>query len=107
MAKRISERLEAVVLFFSIKLLVSTLFDPFRQIDAGGVRGSLGVQMRAFFDRSFSRVIGMFVRLSVIGFGLTVAAVLAVVGLLQLIIWPLVPFLPIIGIILALMKVGV
>ena len=44
--------------FFSIGLLARTLFSPYRQISAGRVRGPLPVQLRAFADRLFSRVIG-------------------------------------------------
>jgi hypothetical protein len=86
--------------FFSVKLLLGTLFDPFRQIDAGGVRGALQVQMRAFFDRTFSRFVGFFVRTAVILFGLTVACTILIVGVVQLLVWPLLPVLPVIGAVL-------
>jgi hypothetical protein len=78
------------------------LFDPFRQIDAGKVHGSLQQQMQAFGNRLFSRIIGAVVRFITIIVGLIVALFLTIAGLLQLILWPLVPLLPIIGLIVGL-----
>ena len=58
--------------FFSITLLLKTLFTPFRQISAGKVRGPIGVQLQAFLDRLFSRLKGAFVRSIVIFIGVVV-----------------------------------
>ena len=88
--------------YFSIGLLASSLFAPFRQISAGKVRGPLGVQMRAFFDRQISRVIGAIVRTILIIVGLVWLAIQVVVGALGVIVWAFVPFLPLIGFVLML-----
>lgn len=101
LGKRVVGRAGATLEFFSVRLLLRTLFDPFRQIDAGGVRGSLQVQLRAFFDRSFSRVVGFMLRSSVILSGLLAAFLLMFIGWLQLLIWPLLPILPVVGFILS------
>jgi len=53
--KKISVRLDGTIDYFSMDLLVKTLFAPFRQISAGKVDGSLEVKMRALIDRLFSR----------------------------------------------------
>jgi len=60
--KIIKQRLTSSADFFSIKLMFSTLFAPFRQISAGQVSGPLNYQIRAFFDRLISRFIGAFMR---------------------------------------------
>lgn len=101
---RVKGRLEAANDFFSISLLIRTLFAPFRQISAGTVNGSLEVRMRAFFDRLISRCIGAVVRLITICVGLGVIVLNTVVGGLLLLLWAFVPLLPLIG--LALFMIG-
>lgn len=88
--------------YFSIDLLLRTLFSPFRQISAGKVRGPIGVQMRAFFDQLISRVIGGVVRLFMIIIGCLAIALQTVIGALIVVAWAFVPFLPVIGIVLFL-----
>lgn len=102
LAKNVQTRVATALSFFSVSLLLRTLVDPFRQIDAGGVRGGLDVQLRAWFDRSFSRFVGFFVRLTVIIFGLVVATMIGLVGVIQLIVWPVLPVLPLLGVIFTL-----
>lgn len=87
--------------YFSFDLLLKTLFLPFRQISAGQVRGSFEVQMHAWFDRLISRTIGAIVRSIVIVVGSVTMVIAAVIGILRITFWPLVPVLPVIGIILA------
>lgn len=89
---------------FSVSLLARTLFSPFRQIDAGSVRGPIGVQLRAWFDRTFSRVFGAVIRGVIIFCGLLGTASMFVVGIVWSLIWLVIPVLPIIG--LMAMMVG-
>jgi hypothetical protein len=96
----IKDRLVASADFFSIGLLASTLFAPFRQISAGNVVGPIGDQIRAFFDRLISRAIGAVVRSCVIVFGLIVMSIQAFFGLIVLVFWLIIPLLPIIGLIM-------
>jgi hypothetical protein len=96
----IRERLARTLDFFSISLLFKTLFSPFRQISAGKIRGSIGVQMHAFFDRLISRIIGAMVRTFMIAAGVIVIALHIVWGLIVLAGWALVPLLPVAGILL-------
>lgn len=107
LGQRVMLRVSRALGFFSVGILARTLFDPFRQIDAAGVRGSFQVQMRAFFDRSFSRVVGFFLRSMVIVFGLAVGTVLLISGAIQLVVWPLLPFLPLVGLLIALVIGGI
>ena len=88
--------------YFSIDLLLRTLFSPFRQISAGKVNGPLGVQLRAWFDQLISRTIGAFVRSVVIIIGSAALFLSVGWGLIRLIAWPLVPLLPVIGVLLAM-----
>jgi hypothetical protein len=98
-----TERLAQTADFFSIDLLARTLFSPFRQISAGGMRGPLGVQMRAFFDRLLSRFIGAGIRTVLIIFGFFALLFTALLNGLMIIVWAFVPLLPVVGLILALM----
>lgn len=88
--------------YFSFELLIKTLFSPFRQISAGRVRGSLEVQFRAWLDRLISRLIGAFIRLIVIIVGTLTLVVASVIGLVRIVLWPIVPWLPIVGLTVAL-----
>ena len=90
-------RIGAILDFFSIGLLLKTLFSPFKQISVGRVNGPIGLQLRAFLDLQISRVIGAMVRLAVIGFGLIATLLTVAVALALLVIWPFVPLLPIIA----------
>lgn len=95
--ERVMVRLEGVLDFFSFDLLIRTLFAPFRQISAGNVSGSFDIQMRAFFDKLISRVIGTVVRLIMILIGSVVVLVNLLTALVLLLGWVFVPLLPFIG----------
>lgn len=94
------QRLMATLDFFSVDQLLLTLFAPFRQISASNVHGSASVVLRAFFDKTISRLIGAFVRLWTILFGSALLVVQAVVELVIIVIWLLIPLFPIVGFIL-------
>ena len=96
----IKERLAASADFFSVGLLASTLFAPFRQISAGRVSGPIGEQMRAFFDRLISRIVGGFVRTFMIVFGLVAMFIQVVFGGIVLLLWLILPLLPVVGLII-------
>ncbi len=87
--------------FFSVGLLARTLFAPFRQISVGKVQGSLDTQLRAWADRQISRAIGALVRLAVICFGLLATAIMLVVSLALLLLWPFVPVVPFLAVMIA------
>lgn len=97
----IKERLLSTADYFSFGLLIQTLFSPFRQISAGQVEGSLETRWRAFVDRLLSRFIGAFMRTLLILIGIIAISLTVVISLLVLILWAVVPVLPIAGILLA------
>lgn len=91
---------------FSVPELLRTLFAPFRETYAGKVKGSLDVQIHAFFDRFISRIIGFIVRSFLIFMALIGLLVVFLLAVLSLLVWPFVPLLPIIGVLLMSMGVG-
>jgi len=82
--------------FFSVGLLLKTLFNPFRQISAAPVGGDLSVQLSAFFDKMFSRVIGAVVRSMVIVIGILMILLRFLWMILGIIMWLAMPFIGII-----------
>lgn len=84
--------------YFSIDLLLQTLFSPFRQISAGKTNGSISVQFRAFLDGIISRFIGAFIRIIMIIIGTLAIFVTILIGVVGIIFWGLIPLLPCIGI---------
>lgn len=95
-------RAEDVLESFSVGLLARTLFAPFRQIDAGSVRGPLEVQIRAWGSRMFSRLFGFCVRSLFIVIGSACAALIFIIGIVLAIIWLLVPLAPVFALMLAI-----
>ena len=87
--------------YFSIGLLASTLFSPYRQISAGKVSGPLSLQLRAFVDRLISRFIGAIVRAFMILLGLVVISLQAIVGMVIMFFWIIISLFPVIGLLLA------
>ncbi len=98
----VRERLAQDMDYFSIGLLLQTLFSPFRQISAGQVNGSLAVRWRAFVDRLVSRCIGAIIRLGLIIIGFMWITAVTIFGGVSLIIWAFIPILPIVGLVLAM-----
>jgi hypothetical protein len=86
--------------YFSIGLLLSTLFAPFRQISAEKVDGALAVQLRAMFDLLISRLVGGVVRIFMLLFGVIFIAVQIINGAIVLVAWLIIPLFPVIGLIM-------
>lgn len=106
LARRVLGRAGGVLQTFSVGLLARTLFAPFRQISAGSVQGPLNAQVRALGDRLFSRLFGAVIRSFFILFGLIGALLVVLAGLVQLLLWPLVPVFPLAGVVLTLVGLG-
>ena len=90
--------------FFSFDILVKTLFNPFRQISANQVNGSIEVEMRAFFDKLISRIIGFNVRLVVMFAGIVCLLLQMIWSIVEIIFWLLTPGMPIVGLILTVLN---
>jgi hypothetical protein len=101
-ARLVADRLDGTIDYFSIDLLLKTLFSPFRQISAGRVDGPLGVQFRALIDKLFSRIIGAFIRLIILVIGGIIIGLQVLLSLIILLGWMIVPLFPVIGLILTL-----
>jgi len=97
--RRVRDRLASTVGFFSIGQLFSTLFSPFRQISAGGVSGPVGAQLRAFFDKTLSRVIGAIVRSFTILAGIIAIIFQLFYEAIVLVLWLIFPLFPVVGLI--------
>jgi len=97
----IKARIAASADFFSVELLASTLFEPFRQISAGHVGGSISDKFKAFGDRLLSRTIGAVTRSFMIIFGMIVMAVEVMFGLITVLVWLFIPLLPALGLVMA------
>ena len=95
----IKVRLTELSDYFSINLLIKTLFAPFRQISADETGVSISDKSRVFFDKLLSRIIGAVVRSFMILIGLIVIFLQILLGIFTLIFWFIVPFLPIVGLI--------
>jgi len=96
----VRERIVATLDYFSIDLLLKTLFAPFRQISAGKVDGPIGVRFRAWVDQMISRIIGFFVRVIIILIGSVTLLIHVLIGGLTLVFWAVIPVLPFVGFIL-------
>lgn len=85
---------------FSIGLLFKTLFAPFRQISADETAKTDGGVINVVIDKLISRMIGGVMRLTMIIVGTITLAILLVVSVIRLVIWPIMPFMPLIGLML-------
>lgn len=98
---RVLHGLRSTLDFFSIGQLLTTLFDPFRQISANDSGdGSLGSGLRAFGDKLISRVIGAIIRTITIVTGLIAIFFQALYMLITLILWWVIPVFPVVALIL-------
>ena len=86
---------------FSIGEMFRTLFKPYRQISAV----TDGTAISSAIDKLISRFVGMFARLILIIAGIIALILEAIIGLAITVIWPVVPILPVAGILLAVFGV--
>lgn len=100
-ARQIVTKLDGVIDYFSIDLLVKTLFQPFRQDSTGKVDGSLDVKLHALAENLISRVLGAVIRLVILVLGLITIALFSIWSVIVLVGWAVVPAAPLIGIGLA------
>lgn len=80
--------------FFSIPLLLSTLFAPFKRLDEGYKKG---LHVEAFFEtlivNMLMRLVGAFMRVTIISVGIIVLALVCVGYVFVLVAWLLAPLL--------------
>lgn len=92
---------------FSMANLVRTWFAPFKQTYVGRVKGSIGDHFRAVIDTLVSRVIGFIVRTMLLIAGSVCALFVMLTGLFFVAVWPLIPVLPALSIVLFAVGAGV
>lgn len=92
----VGKRVKNVGKAFSGGALLRTLFSPWKQIVSGTDRdAALGDKMRAVLDNIISRFVGFMVRSFTLLAATVMIIVTLVVGLILVVSWPLVPFIPI------------
>lgn len=101
-----ARRLSRVESYFDFRSLILTLFNPFRQIDAGARRGGLAVQLRALVDSVISRLVGALARITLLFIGVVWWLVSLVFSVGWLIIWPFLPLSPLLGFVGMIAGVG-
>lgn len=69
-----------------------------------GKGSSLEQKFRVWFDNVFARIVGFVIRSATIIFGLIAIGLIAVVGFVLALLWPAVPVLPILFIVLGVAK---
>ena len=104
---KMATNLEGTLDYFSMDLLIKTLFQPFRQISTGSVDGPLEVKLRAMLDRLFSRIIGAIIRILLMLTGIIALLLQTLLTFVVLLGWALVPVLPVVGMVLAIVGVKI
>ena len=91
--------LHTVGQLFSVKLLLRTLFSPWRRVISAPGRG-LESHIQAAVDNLIGRLVGFFVRIMVLFAAGITGIFAAVLGSVYLLSWPLLPFVPLICVIM-------
>lgn len=86
------------VAMFSVPTLARTMFAPWRRIITYPGAG-LDAKLRAMGDNMVSRAIGFTVRLLVLSAALVTLTLVSIIGVLQIILWPLVPPAIVVGLV--------
>lgn len=95
---RLGLQLAKMMDFFSVGLLIKTLFTPFRLIDSYSSGGeSLDAKVRAGIDKVIARLIGGLIRSAVLIFAVIVIFTTIVIDLVKVMLWLCAPSLPIVG----------
>lgn len=101
-AAQLRARMHATVLTFSVPILLRTMFAPWRRI-VTSPGGSLQEKGRAMVDNAISRCVGFAVRLLALLSAGLLLTVYAVLGGLILVLWPVLPVLGIVLIVVGLL----
>ncbi len=101
---RVRAFLLSITDFFSMSSLVRTLFKPFRQISAESTSSSpaLDLRFQMFIDRLVSRIVGFTSRIVLLIVGSILLILSSVISLVVIILWPFIPIMPIIGLVLTI-----
>jgi hypothetical protein len=100
--KNIQRRLRQTSQMFSVSILLRTLFAPWRRIITYP-GASLADHFRAMSDNLVSRMVGFTVRIFVLIAAVVTLIFVAVVAVIEIVAWPLVPIAILAGIVKGLM----
>ena len=89
---QLKDRLRTTVLTFSVPILLRTMFAPWRRI-ISPPGSSLQQKARALVDNAVSRAVGFAVRLLALVSAGIIIAVYCIFGGLILVLWPVLPIL--------------
>ncbi len=89
-AKRLFGYLTSILHYFSVALLLKTLFAPWKRITSYGKR-SLNERLRALLDNLIARLVGFSVRFMVLFVALILSTVGVALSFVCLVLWPLLP----------------
>lgn len=84
-----SETIKGVYNQFSVAILVRTLFSPWKRIVTQS--RNIREQLEAIRDNAVSRFVGFTIRIFVLSAAMGIIALLFVVSVLLIIVWPLIP----------------
>lgn len=99
--KNVSRQMDGVLSSFSVPTLLRTIFAPWKRIVTPPGSG-IAEQVRAMGDNLISRLVGFTVRLSALIAATVCMALIAVIGVIEVVLWPLLPLLLPVCIILGL-----
>lgn len=89
-SQRVGARVVGVWQLFSIDILLRTLFSPWKRIVAAPGK-SLDAIFRSMIDNTVSRFVGFFARIFVLFAALILTSLAAIIGLIMVLFWPLLP----------------
>lgn len=105
--RAVNDRIQWVNQAFSIKDMIRTWFSPFKQTYSNANKGSIDMRVQASIDNFVSRLIGSLLRTIIIFVGFLGILSALISGVLIMIIWPIVPWFPVVAIIFSVIGVGV
>lgn len=100
--RSVNKRLADYNRVFSLSQLIKTWFSPFKQTYSKGRRGSIDAIIQAAIDNFVSRIIGAIARTFIIIAGLIAITFALISGVAIFLLWPFLPIMPVLAIMLAL-----
>ncbi len=95
--RSVVQRVAWCVEAFSLSQLAKTWLSPFKQTYTRGRKGSIDTRIQSMIDNLVSRIIGSLARTLIICAGLLCIVLSMLSGLVIMVLWPLVPLLPVAG----------
>lgn len=88
--------LKSISIIFSLSLMFRTFFEPFERLGERYHRGNISAFFETFVVNTLMRMVGMVVRFCVIIIGLTLWIFAAVFCLAGVLVWIMLPIIPVI-----------